>query len=58
MSFIKKIQEFLDGKKTYLVAIATGILGILTASGIVIPEYVWAILAALGFGAVRSAIGK
>lgn len=58
MEIIKKIQAFLDGKKTYIVAIIGGILGILTACGIVIPEYVYVILGALGLGSVRSAIGK
>jgi len=53
-----KILEFLDGKKTYIVAILTGIAGVLTAFGIVIPELVWAILGALGLGAVRDAIKK
>ena len=53
---IKKIQEFLDGKKSYIVAILTGALGIISAYH-PIPEYVWAILGALGLSAVRSAIG-
>lgn len=58
MSLLNKIEAFLDGKKTYIVAILGGIAGILEASGINIPAWVWPILAALGFGAVRSAIGN
>ncbi len=50
------IKKFLEGKKTYIVAIATLIGGILVSQGIAIPEYVWAILAALGLGAVRAGI--
>ena len=58
MELIKKIQAFLEGKKTYIVAIIGGILGLLTAYGIVIPEYVYVILGALGLGTLRSAVGK
>ena len=57
MEIITKIQAFLDGKKTYIVAILTGALGIFAAYH-PIPEYVWAVLGALGLGAVRSSIGN
>lgn len=53
---LSKLQEFLDGKKTYIIAILTGIGGVLIAFHIAIPDYVWTVLAALGLGAVRSAI--
>ena len=52
------ILEWFNGKKTYIVAILTGIGGILSAFGVVIPESVWLILGALGLGAVRDAIAK
>ena len=52
---LAKIQAFLDGKKTYIVAILTGVIGIFSAYHPV-PEYIWVILGALGLGAVRSAI--
>lgn len=58
MGILAKIESFLDGKKTYIVAIVGGILGIITAMGHPIPEYVYVILGALGLGAVRSAIGN
>ena len=55
---LEKIGQWLQGKKTYIVAIIVGILAALQALGYVIPEYVYAILAALGLGAVRSGIDK
>lgn len=57
MGLLGKIEAFLDGKKTYIIAIATGILGIVSAYH-PIPEYIWAILGALGLGAVRSGISN
>lgn len=57
MGILAKIEAFLDGKKSYLIAILTGALGIFSAYH-PIPEYVWAILGALGLSAVRSAIGN
>lgn len=58
MGLLHKIEAFLDGKKTYLVSILTGALGIYVSMGHTIPEFVWVILAAAGLGAVRSAIGQ
>lgn len=52
-----KIEAFLDGKKTYIVAIIAGLLGLLTAMGHPTPEWVYVVLGALGLGAVRSSIG-
>lgn len=53
---LAKLQAFLDGKKTYIIAILVGIGGVLTAFHVAIPDYVWTLLGALGLGAVRSAI--
>lgn len=53
-----KILSFLDGKKTYIIAIATAILAGLQAYGIAIPDYVYAVLGALGLGSVRAAVNK
>ena len=53
-----KLIKFLNGKKTFFVAILTGVGATLTIFGIHIPEFAWAILGALGLGAVRSAIKK
>ena len=58
MGIFSKIDAFLQGKKTYIVAIGIGVGIVLNAFGIAIPELVWGILAALGLGAIRSAINK
>jgi xanthine/uracil permease len=55
---LSKIESFLDGKKTYIVAILIGLSGAWQALGHTIPEYVWSGLAMLGLGAVRSAVGN
>ena len=55
---LEKLQKFLDGKKTYIVMLLVGVGAVLQYQGIVIPEYAWAILAAGGLGAVRSAVSK
>jgi hypothetical protein len=51
-----KLLGFLDGKKTYLVALIAAVLAFCSSLGIVIPDYVIQILAALGLATVRSAI--
>jgi hypothetical protein len=53
---MSKILEFLKGKKTYIVAVVTFILGGLTAIGIEIPPMVYVLLAGIGITTVRSAI--
>lgn len=58
MSLLEKVEKFLDGKKTYIVAILIGLGSGWVALGHVIPEWVWIGLSALGLGAVRSAIGN
>lgn len=55
---MKKVIEFLSGKKTYITAIVIGVCAACQAAGIVVPEYVYAILGALGLGAVRAGIKK
>ena len=61
---LSKLEQLLNGKKTYLVAILAGLASIWAALvGIdpthfhPIPEWVWGLLGAAGLGAVRSAIG-
>jgi hypothetical protein len=54
---LSKIEAFLAGKKTYIVAIVTGLLATWQALGHPVPDFVYAILGALGLGSVRSAIG-
>jgi hypothetical protein len=55
---LEKIGQYLQGKKTYIVAVLIGLAAAATQLGYVIPEIVWPILGALGLGAVRSAIEK
>jgi hypothetical protein len=55
---LEKIGAFLQGKKTYIVALGIGIVAALTYAGNPVPEWVWLLLNALGLGAIRSAIDK
>ena len=55
---LEKLGALLQGKKTYIIAVLIGIGAALQYAGYVVPEYVYAILAALGLGAVRSGIEK
>ena len=52
------IFEYLNGKKTYIVALLVGVGAVLVQLGIVIPEWVWGILGAAGLASVRAAISK
>ena len=63
MGILAKIEKLLDGKKTYIVSILIGSLGLWMAAGTVtaphvVPEWLWTILGAAGLGAVRSSIGN
>jgi hypothetical protein len=53
-----KLLAFIDGKKTYITAALIAIGAGATALGYVIPEWVWALLGAIGLGSVRAAIKK
>jgi hypothetical protein len=49
----------IDGYKTYIVAIAAAVLGILEASGtFTLPQWAWPVLFAAGFGGIRSGMKK
>tara|TARA_R110000868_G_scaffold26471_6_gene101833 strand:- start:668 stop:829 length:162 start_codon:yes stop_codon:yes gene_type:complete len=50
--------NFLEGKKTYIVAIIAAVLSVLPTFGIEVPEQVYGVLAALGLATVRNAITK
>ena len=50
--------KWLEGKKTYLVAVATFILGGVHACGVVIPAWLYTMLAATGLGALRTGVKK
>ena len=49
----ESILNYINGKKTYIVAALTGVAIVVQAFGIVIPEVVWQMLAVLGLGAIR-----
>ena len=62
---LSKIEAFLNGKKSYIISIITGILSVYAALHTfdathfpAVPEWVWGLLAAAGLGAIRSAIGS
>ena len=50
--------DFLKGKKTYLVAAATFVLGGLAATGVTVPIWVYSLLAAAGLTSLRAGVGK
>lgn len=52
------LDELFAGKKTYITAALIAAGAIAQALGYVVPEYVWALLGALGLGSVRAAVGK
>jgi hypothetical protein len=49
---------FFTGKKTYIIAAIMAVLGGLQAYGLVIPEFVFGLLATAGAGTIRMAIPK
>jgi hypothetical protein len=51
-------MSFLKGKKTYIMMLVTAGLGLATSFGVVIPEWAWAVDAALFGGAMRAGIAK
>lgn len=58
MERVKEAIAFLQGKKTYLIVAITFILGGLNAVGVVVPEWVYIALSALGLGALRAGVSK
>lgn len=58
LNTIKAIWAWLDGKKTFIIAIIGAVTALLVASGVVIPEWVWALLSAAGLGALRAGTKK
>ncbi|MCC3246160.1 hypothetical protein LG047_12655 [Methylocystis sp. WRRC1] len=55
---MKDWMAVLDGKKTYLVMLATFVVGGLQALGYEVPSWVMTMIAGAGVGAARSAINK
>ena len=50
--------ELLKGKRTYLVAGATFVLGGLSACGLTVPIWIYTLLGALGLGSLRAGVNK
>jgi small-conductance mechanosensitive channel len=53
---IAAFQNFIAGKKTYIVALVTVAIAIATSQGIVIPDWLYTLLAGLGLAGVRAAL--
>jgi len=55
----EKIKEFLNGKKAYLIALLFAVLVLIPVlTGEIVPEKVFAVAGAIGFGFIRLAIQK
>lgn len=52
------MASFLNGKKTYIVALLAAAGAAAQALGYNIPDWSWMLLNAAGLGAVRSAMGR
>jgi len=52
---IVDLYKMLEGKKTLIVAFLIALFALLTAFGVVIPEWVYLLTSALGLGALRVA---
>ena len=50
--------NWLNGKKTYAVAVITFVLGGLQAAGVAIPPWIYPLLAAAGLGSLRDGVKK
>jgi hypothetical protein len=55
---MRNVLAFLNGKKTYLVALIAAITAAVQALGYTVPDFVYALEAALGLGALRVAVTK
>jgi hypothetical protein len=55
---MQKAIEFLAGKKTYIVALVAAGMAFAQSMGYPIPEWVYAMLAAVGIATVRAAVKK
>ena len=50
--------DWLKGKKTYFVAAIVALVALCRYFGVEIPDYVWALLAAVGLGSLRAGVQK
>ncbi len=61
MKSFNKLTAMLEGKKTYIVAVALALLNLAVAFNLVSPEHlsqINVVLAALGLGALRAGVEK
>ena len=54
----KDLKKFLEGKKTYITAIAVVILTLANLSGYTVDPWIWKLLGAIGMGSIRAAWKK
>ena len=52
------VVKWLTGKKTYAVALAILVCGVLGTQGIKIPEFAWTAMAAFGLGFLRAGVSN
>jgi len=52
------VLNFLNGKKTYISAVVVALTAGAQALGYVVPDWVYAVEAAAGLGAIRVAVAK
>ncbi len=55
---MQTVLDFLNGKKTYLIAFVAAATAAAQAFGYTVPDWVYAIEGALGLGALRVAVSK
>lgn len=61
MSIIIKVKDYLEGKKTFIIAAVIAVLNIAVSFNLISPSHLVAIntvLGALGLAAIRSSINK
>jgi hypothetical protein len=54
----KRLQKWLEGKKSYLTAATILVVGALNWYGYQVPTFVWAALGALGLSFLRAGVQK
>ena len=56
---MNEIIEFLKGKKSYILALVTVVLGVLQGLDIfILPEWAWPVIAGAGLTFLRAGVGK
>jgi len=59
METLKRIKDYLKGRKSYIIAIVVAILGVLQGLDVfTLPDWCWPILGAAGLGALKGGIDR